>query len=158
MSVAADVFLCETELLAGGDSQLPLDEVESRDELGHRVLDLETGVHLEEVELAFLEDEFHGACVHVAACARDAHRCFAHLLAYLIWERRSGALLDQLLVPALRRAVPLTEPDDRPVGVGDELDLDMARPAEIPLQIHLAAPEVRLRFALRGLDGLSRFA
>ena len=47
-----DLVLCERQPLAGGDAQLPLDEVEAGDELGDRVLDLQARVHLHEVELA----------------------------------------------------------------------------------------------------------
>jgi hypothetical protein len=38
--------------LAAGDPHLPVDQVEPGHQLGHRVLDLEAGVHLEEVEAA----------------------------------------------------------------------------------------------------------
>ena len=38
--------------LARGDPQLLLDEVDAVDELGHRVLDLQPRVHLQEEELA----------------------------------------------------------------------------------------------------------
>ena len=41
----------ERQPLAGGDPELPLDQVEAVDELGDRVLDLEPGVHLHEEEL-----------------------------------------------------------------------------------------------------------
>ena len=44
--------LREAERLALGDPELLLDEVEARDELGDRVLDLEPRVHLEEEDLA----------------------------------------------------------------------------------------------------------
>ena len=45
------VLLRERERLARGDAQLLLDEVDAGDELGHRVLDLQAGVHLDEEEL-----------------------------------------------------------------------------------------------------------
>ena len=67
VTVVGDVVLGEVERLAGGDAQLPLDEVEPGHELGDGVLDLETRVHLEEEELAVLVEELDGAGVHVAA-------------------------------------------------------------------------------------------
>ena len=42
----------DRQALAAGDADLPLDEVDAGDELGHRVLDLQARVHLEEVERA----------------------------------------------------------------------------------------------------------
>ena len=51
-AVELHVVLAEGELLAGGDADHLLDEVEAGHLLGHRMLDLEPGVHLEEVEAA----------------------------------------------------------------------------------------------------------
>ena len=49
---AADLALAERQRLPRGDSELPLDQVEAGHRLGHRMLDLKAGVHLEEVEVA----------------------------------------------------------------------------------------------------------
>src|SRR5690606_13702076 len=66
--VAAGLGVAETELLAVGDSYLPLHQVEAGHHLGDGVLDLEPGVHLEEVELAALVDEeLDGAGVGITA-------------------------------------------------------------------------------------------
>ena len=46
----ADLLLAQRQRLAGGDAQLPLDQIEAGDHLGHRMLDLEPGIHLDEVE------------------------------------------------------------------------------------------------------------
>jgi hypothetical protein len=50
--VAADrqILLGEGQLFAGRDPELQLDEVEPRDRLGDRMLDLQPGVHLHEEE------------------------------------------------------------------------------------------------------------
>ncbi len=48
----ADRRLIEAERFAGGDAQLIGNEIAAGDRLGHRVLDLEAGVELEEIELA----------------------------------------------------------------------------------------------------------
>ena len=47
---ACDVALREGQALARGDAELPLDEVEPGHRLGDRMLDLQPGVHLEEIE------------------------------------------------------------------------------------------------------------
>ena len=97
--------LGERERLAGRDADLLGDEVEAGDLLGHAVLDLQAGVHLEEEELAVLEEHLDGARVHVAAAERDLHRGLTHRAARGVGDRGRGRFLDQLLVPALRRAV-----------------------------------------------------
>jgi len=48
VAIAGDVVLAEGERFTGGDAQLPLDQVEAGDRLGHRVLHLEAGVDLKE--------------------------------------------------------------------------------------------------------------
>jgi hypothetical protein len=45
------VVLGEGRVLARGDAQLQLDEVDAGDQLGHAVLDLQAGVHLQVVEV-----------------------------------------------------------------------------------------------------------
>ena len=107
------VVLGERERLAGGDADLLAHEVDARHELGDGVLDLEAGVHLEEPELAVLVEELDGAGVVVAARLGDLDGRLAHGLAGLGGEGRRRALLDQLLVAALGRAVALADPHAR---------------------------------------------
>ena len=47
-----DVFLAERQRLAGGDADLRLDQVDAGDHFGHGMLDLDAGVHFDEVEIA----------------------------------------------------------------------------------------------------------
>jgi hypothetical protein len=74
MATDADVLLGDRQGLTGGDAQLLLDEVDAGDHLGDRVFDLDTGVHLDEVELAVLIQELEGARTAVADLARQARR------------------------------------------------------------------------------------
>ncbi len=65
----------EPERLARGDPQLLLDEVEPGDELGDRVLDLDAGVQLEEVEAPVVgEEELGGAGALVAGAPARSRR------------------------------------------------------------------------------------
>ena len=130
-----------------GDANLLGDEIEAGDLLGHAVLHLQTGVHLEEEELAVLEQHLDGARVHVTAAERDLHGRFAHRAASVVGDRGRGRFLDQLLVPALRGAVAVAQVHAVAVRVGEDLELDVARAGEVALHVALGAPEVRLRFA-----------
>ena len=72
------------ELFAGGDAQLRLDQVDAGDGFGDRMLDLDAGVHLDEVELAvFVHQELDGAGVLVADVGEAAAQGAADLLAHL---------------------------------------------------------------------------
>ncbi len=128
-----DVLLGEGEMLAGRDPQLPLHQVETGDELGDRVLDLEAGVHLhEEVRGGVLarDDELDGAGAAVAAGTGRLHGRLAHRGAGRLVQQDRGGLLDDLLVAALEGALALAEVDDVAVAVGQDLDLDVPGPVD----------------------------
>ena len=59
-------LLRERQRRAGGDADLLDDEVDAGDHLGHRMLDLQARVHLDEVELAVLVEELDRAGAAVA--------------------------------------------------------------------------------------------
>ena len=63
-----------------------------------------------------------------------------------------GRLLDHFLVAALQRAVALAEMDGVAVAVGEDLQFDVARMADILLDQHAGIAEGGLRLALRGFQ------
>ena len=145
-------LLGEGQGLAVRDAELLGDEVEARHHLGHAVLDLQAGVHLQEPEVAVLVEHLDGPGVDVPAAERDLHRRGAHRRAGGVVETRGGGLLDELLVAALRRAVAFAEPDAVAVGVAEDLHLDVSRPGEVPLEVRLGPTEVRRRLPGGGLE------
>ena len=100
------------------------------------MLDLQAGVHLDEVEGAVvLDQELHRASAGIADGAREPYgRRFAHFRPQRIGQAGGGRLLDDLLVPALDRAVPVEQVQHRAVRIGQHLHLDMAGPGDIALQ------------------------
>ena len=66
-----DVLLAQGQRMAVGDADLLADQIEAGDRLGHRMLDLQPGVHLDEVEFAVLPEELDRAG---AAIAHVGHR------------------------------------------------------------------------------------
>ena len=115
------------------------------------MLDLHAGVHLEEVEAAVgVEQELHGAGVGVANRPCRGERRRRHLRAQAGRQRGAGCLLDDLLMPALDRTLALAEVDQMAVAVAEDLDLDVARPAEELLDVHPPVAEGRLRLARGG--------
>ena len=106
------------------------------------MLDLDAGVHLDEVEVAvWVQDELYRAGVVVVHRLGHGDGGFAHARPQFFIEDQRGRDLDQLLVPALDRAVPLAQVDDVPVLVGEDLELDVVRPLDVLLQEDLAVPE-----------------
>src|SRR4029453_17663040 len=80
-------------------------------------------------------------------------RDLANALAEVLGHRRRRRLLDQLLVPALNRAIALTQVNDVAVGVRKHLHLDVARILQIPLDVDGRVGEVRLTLALSRVEG-----
>src|SRR5262245_56701711 len=91
------------------------------------MLDLETGVHLEEVEfLRRIEQELDGSGGAIADRARGGDCGLAHFFPQRGRDGRRWRLLDHLLLPPLDRAVALAEMNDVAVRIGKNLDLDVA--------------------------------
>ena len=95
-----DVALAEAQLLARGDADLLLHDVDAGDHLGDRVLDLHARVHLDEEELVVLVQELEGAGAAIAdlaaglgAALADAGRARAEMpgagaSSMIFWWRR----------------------------------------------------------------------
>ncbi len=122
------------------------------------MLDLEPGVHLDEVarvpRLLAGDDELDGARAHVPDGPRGPHRVRAHAPPRVLVQQRRGRLLDDLLVAALEAALALAEVDDVAVGVGQHLDLDVPGIGDEPLDQQRGVPERGGGRAARRLDGL----
>ena len=121
------IALLQVQRLAERGTHHLLNEIDAGDQFGHGMLDLQAGVHLEEVEVPVLvDDELDrtGAVVLNRPGQRD--RLLTHRLAGLGVQERRRRLLDDLLVTALNGALALVEVDDVAVLVPEHLDLDMA--------------------------------
>ncbi len=123
------------ERLAGGDADLLADDVDAGDHLRHRVLDLQAGVHLDEGELAVLVQELERAGVAVAELGEPGGDRGAQRVPLGRGERGGAGLLQQLLVAALQRAVPLAQMHHGALAVRQHLQLDVARPVQVLLDV-----------------------
>src|SRR5712691_9615809 len=131
-----------------GDLQLEPYEIEPGDELGHRVLNLESGVHFQEEEPASLvEDELDRPGADVPDRRGKSNRRLPHALAQLGADGGRRGLLDDLLVPSLDRALALVERDHLAVRVTERLDLDVPGPADVGLEEDRPIAERRGRLA-----------
>ena len=149
----------QVERFAGGDAQLPLDEVEAGDHLGDGVLDLQAGVHLEEVEVAVrLGEAFDGAGVVVAEGLDRLDGAAGEAGAEVGRDGGAGRFLDHLLVAALDGAVALTQVADGAVVVGEDLDLDVARAEHLALEVEVVAAEGTAGEGAGALDGAGELA
>jgi hypothetical protein len=87
-----------------------LHDVDAGDQLGHRMLDLDAGVHLDEVELAVLVEELEGAGAAIADLAAGLGAALADACPRPgCGDARRGRFLEDLLVATLHRAVALAQ-------------------------------------------------
>ena len=118
------------------------------------VLDLDTRVDFDEVVSAHLVDqELGGACVSVPDALRQFDRVAENRLANLLGEVSRGGDLDDFLMSALDRAVALEEVDRVALRVGEDLDFDVPRAFQEPLDEHGPVAERGLGLRHGALEG-----
>ncbi len=149
-----DVLLREGERRARGDADLLVHEVDAGDHLGHGMLDLDAGVHLDEVELAVLVEELDRARADILQLLHGLGHGVADARAHVGIERRGGAFLPHLLVAALQRAVALEQVDRAAAPVAEHLQLDVARLLEVLLEVDGVVAERGLGLGAGGLEGV----
>ena len=162
--VDPDVGLGQPEVgqaLPRRDPHLGLDQVDVGDLLGHRVLDLDPRVHLDEDVLARpfafgLHQELDGAGTRVVDRLGELHRIGAQRGPQFLGDVRRRGDLDDLLMPPLDRAVPLVQVQRGTLRVGQDLHLDVPRPADRLLDEGGRIPERPLRLAHRRRDQLAQ--
>ena len=98
------------------------------DQLCDRVFDLQSRVHLKEVEVTIpIDDEFDRPGRAVIDSLRQGDCLFTHRLARFVVEKRGRRLFHNLLVAPLDRAFPLVQVEAVAMFVAQHLNFDMAR-------------------------------
>eukprot|EP00754_Rhynchopus_humris_P039735 Rhum_TRINITY_DN22840_c0_g1::Rhum_TRINITY_DN22840_c0_g1_i1::g.176253::m.176253 len=156
-AVDLDVLLAHRQVQALGRAEHLVHQVQARDLLRHRVLDLQTRVHLEEVEVLVLVDKHLNRAGRVVVDrARERHSLLTHRGTRVRVDEGRGCLLDDLLVPALDRALALRQVHDVAQLVSDHLHLDVARILDELLHEHAVVAERGHRLALCGVPLAAR--
>ena len=149
-----DIFLLKREFFAGGHAQLGLDQIDAGDHFRDRMLDLDAGVDFDKVKVALaIDDELDGAGVGVIGGFDERYRGLANALRTLGSRCDAGALFDDLLMPALHRAIAFPQVADIAVMVGDDLHLDVPRQLDVFLDVDGRIAEGGLGLGLRLLNG-----
>jgi len=126
--VKGDIFLFVFERLSGSDAELLFDQINPCNFLGHRVLNLNPGIHLDEVEVPVLiHEELDGSGIPVVACFGCGDGRFSHFFPQLRGQEGRRCLFDHLLVTALNGAVAFPEVNYVSVLIRKDLEFDMAR-------------------------------
>jgi hypothetical protein len=90
------------KLLSSSNTQHELDKVLASDEFSDGVLDLETSVHLQEVEvLVAVTEHLHCASRAIAHSLAEFDRLLLHLTTSVWVDETGGGLLHDLLIASL---------------------------------------------------------
>src|SRR3954453_16786970 len=159
-AVELHIVLRQRQLLARRHADHLLDEIQPRDLVSHRMLDLQPRVHLEEVEalaagVGAIDDQLDRAGAIISDRPRQRDRLLPHRLAHFGRDERRRRFLDDLLVAALDRAFALVQIDDVAVLIAEQLDLDVPRLLDELLDEHAVVAEAGEAFALYALEALA---
>jgi hypothetical protein len=134
---------------AGRHRDLQLHQVEPGHGLGHRVLDLQPRIGLDEDKgqrgRGRVDQELEGAEPAIAHGPGHAQRGLRELRAQRLGQRGTGRDLHQLLEAPLQGALALAE-TGHGLAVAEHLHLDVTRIAHQPLDVHALDAEGRARF------------
>src|SRR5690606_4216922 len=150
------VLLPDRQLLARGDPELLADQVDAGDHLGDRVLDLDAGVHLDEVEAPVLVQELERARAAIADADAGLGADPPDVRALGLADAGGRGFLDHLLVAALHRAVAFAQVDRAALAVGQHLDLHVARVLQELLHVDHVVAERGLGLGLGRGDGVGQ--
>jgi len=140
-----DVGLFEAQRDSGGATNLFLDDIDAGDHFGDRVLDLNAGVHLHEIEVsAFVEEELDGADAGIVDSLGGGHGGGPHLFPELGGQDGAGSLLEEFLMTPLDGTVALAEMDNIAVFVGHDLNLDVTGALAILFDVDVGIAEAGL--------------
>src|ERR1700675_2399533 len=131
-----NVILRDGKRGSRGNLDLLIDDVNSGDHFGDRMLDLHPCVHLNEEELpVFIEDRDRSSA-DIAQLSHGLGDNSADAVALFWVQSRGGAFLPYFLVATLKGAVALAKVNSVPLRVAEHLNFDVAWLGEVFLQIY----------------------
>ena len=146
--VKLHIALRQRQRLAPRDAQLPFDQIDAGDRLGHGVFHLQPGIHFQKVVFTApgVIEVFHRPGGAIADRLRQPHRCRTHAVAHSLGKIGGGGFFDQLLVVALQRTIAVAQMQHGAVSVAQNLHFDVAGTGRIAFEEHRRIAEGALRF------------
>ncbi|MNV02564.1 hypothetical protein D3C71_928030 [compost metagenome] len=130
MTGAGHVHLRHRQCLTLRHTQLLLDDIDAARFLGHRMFDLQAGIHLDEIESAVFVEEFERSYTAIADLLTRLDAGFADRADQCFGNTGSRRFLDHFLVTALHGAITMAKPDGISMRITQDLNFDMARMLE----------------------------
>ena len=122
------------------------------------MFDLKAGIHFQKVEFPrAVHDKFHRARTGIAHRLRQRAGLFTHRFAGRLVQKGRRGLFNHLLVSPLDRAFAFMQVNTIAMGVGQNLNFDMARLGDEFFDENPVIPKAGRRFVLGGLKSFARF-
>ena len=149
MAAELEHVLCHREFAPFRNTDLFTNKVETGDHLCHGMFHLDAGVHFDEIEFAVFPKEFDRSCAAITHIGHRLGSHAAHPHPFFRTDNRGRSFFEHFLVAALERTIALTQMDRIAIAIAKNLELDMARIAEILFQIDRRIAECGFRFRSR---------
>ena len=121
-------MLSQSKLFTSGHANHHLNQILTSHQLSHRMLHLQSGVHLQKVKIHIgIGNKLHRARRLIVHGSGQRTALLAHLVAGSFIEKWRRRLFNHLLVTALNGALPLTQINHIAVAIGHNLNLNMPR-------------------------------
>ena len=133
------------------DQNLRAHDVDSGNDFGHGMLDLNARIHLDKEPLigVDIEQKLNSSRVVVTDFARDAHRGVAQFLSRLRIQIDTGRDLDDFLMASLNTAIALVQMNDFAPAVAQNLHFDVLGARDVFLQENRIVAKRATGFLLR---------
>ena len=138
------------QLCALRHEDLRTHEIDPGDLLGHGVLDLNPGIHLDEKPLVFvqIEQELDRPGIVISDLARDPRGGLAQFVADAVVQTHRRSYLHDFLVASLHRTIALVQMQHFAVSVTEDLHFDVLCARDILFEENSRVSKSALRFAL----------
>ena len=156
MAVELHILLAQAQHFAPGHAQLLLHDVDAGGHFRDRVLDLQTGVHLDKKELAVFIQKLESAHAAIADLPAGGRATLAHTGDQLRVDTRRRGFFQHFLVTALQGTIAATQPDRMAVGITEHLNFDMTRVVEEFFDIQFGIAKRQPRFFAGQVDGFDQ--
>ena len=143
------LLLRQRQRFAECHAQLPFDQISASNHFRYWMLDLQARIHFHEIETAVLiGNELHRTGTDITDRLRSSDSGFTHRATALCRHAGCWRFFEYFLMAALHRAIALEQIHALPMTVGEDLNFNVAWPAQILFDQHAVVAKTADRFTL----------
>ena len=146
MAAIDHIALADAQLFSGGDANLFLNNVDAGNQFRHRMLDLNTGIHLDKIELIVLVQKLERPRATIADALAGIGAAYPDAISQALFDTRRRRFFNDFLVTALHRAIAIPQIDGVFELIRQDLNLDVTRVLQKFFHVHHWIAERRLGF------------